>query len=108
MSQLSSCSPPLFISSVRRRPSVGRARALGVLAFDTAFDRGALVAVTPLDREAYARTLSSLMGPNARVLLVVVEHEGLEDGRKGPPFSVSPSEVIRYARYPSLISATLS
>ena len=51
------------------------AGALGLPAFDAAFDRGALVAIEPSDRRAYASTLTGLMAPTGRVLLVAVEHD---------------------------------
>lgn len=58
--------------------------------FDAAFDRAALIALSPEQREAYARKLRSLLAPGARVLLVTMEH----DIGSGPPFSVS-EEVVR-------------
>ena len=68
-------------------------RRLGVRPCTAAFDRGSLVAVRPADREAYASVVGALMAPGGRVLLVTVEHAGLEGGRPGPPFSVSPAQV---------------
>ena len=62
-------------------------------AFDAAFDRGALVAIEPSDRRAYAATLTGLMAPTGRVLLVAVEHDAFSDGRLGPPFNVSEVQV---------------
>ena len=58
--------------------------------FDAAFDRAALIALSPEQRERYARKLCSLLAPGARVLLVTMEH----DLGSGPPFSVS-EELVR-------------
>ena len=62
-------------------------------AHDAAFDRGALVAVRPEDREAYARALTSVLAPGARVLLVAVEHDPFSGGSLGPPFEVTAADV---------------
>lgn len=69
--------------------SPSAADALGLPRFDAAFDRGALVAVLPEDREAYVATLAGLMAPEGRVLLVTVEH----DGFAGPPYEVREADV---------------
>ena len=69
------------------------AAAIGLPKFDAAFDRGALVAVVPSDRSAYAATLTGLLAPKGRVLLVTVEHDAFSDGRLGPPFAVSEVQV---------------
>lgn len=57
--------------------------------FDTAFDRAALIAMSPAQREAYVAKVLSVLRPGARVLLVAMEH----DVGQGPPFSVTESEV---------------
>ena len=62
-------------------------------AHDAAFDRGALVAVRPEDREAYARALTSVLAPGARVLLVAVEHDPFSGGSLGPPFEVTAADM---------------
>ena len=69
------------------------ADAMSLPKFDAAFDRGALVAVAPSDRAAYASTLTGLMAPAGRVLLVAVEDDALSDGRLGPPFALSEAQV---------------
>ena len=56
--------------------AAANAQAVG-RAHDAAFDRGALVAVRPEDREAYARALTSVLAPGAR-----------RDGRAGPHCSL--------------------
>ena len=60
--------------------SPSAADALGLPRFDAAFDRGALVAVLPEDREAYVATLAGLMAPEGRVLLVTARpaREGMD------------------------------
>lgn len=58
---------------------------------DAVFDRGALVALPPKQRKAYAQHLLGLIGPGVRLLLVTIEYDqGLV---AGPPFSVLPEEV---------------
>mmetsp|Transcript_4442 Transcript_4442/g.9703 ORF Transcript_4442/g.9703 Transcript_4442/m.9703 type:complete len:168 (-) Transcript_4442:238-741(-) len=59
--------------------------------FDAAFDRGSCVAVTPADRPQYAQTLTSLISPGGKLLLVAVEHEPAF----GPPYSVDEAEVTK-------------
>jgi len=58
--------------------------------FDAAFDRAALIALPDEMRQRYARKLTSLLRPNATVLLVTFEH----DLGSGPPFSVT-EEMVR-------------
>ena len=69
------------------------ADALGLPRFGAAFDRGSLVAIAPDDRAAYAATLSGLMAPGGRVLLVTVEHDPFEGGKLGPPYEVTEASV---------------
>lgn len=58
---------------------------------DSVFDRGALVALPPKQRVAYAQHLLDLIDPGVRILLVTIEYDqGLV---AGPPFSVLPEEV---------------
>ncbi|XP_075069228.1 thiopurine S-methyltransferase isoform X2 [Mixophyes fleayi] len=58
---------------------------------DGIWDRGALVAVNPRDRERYANVILPLMNMDARYLLVTVEYDPKLHG--GPPFCVPESEV---------------
>jgi thiopurine S-methyltransferase len=67
------------------------ASALGVGSFDAVFDRGALVAVAPGDRERYADVLAGLVRRGGRVLFVGVEHDCKSP--EGPPFAVDDDEV---------------
>lgn len=60
---------------------------------DAAFDRAALVALPAPLRERYARHLSSLLEPGARILLVAFEYDQHE--MQGPPFAVDGREVER-------------
>ncbi|XP_030067284.1 thiopurine S-methyltransferase-like [Microcaecilia unicolor] len=59
--------------------------------FDCIWDRGALVAINPCDRERYANVLSSLMGREFRYLLVTVSYDHTK--HSGPPFYVPDVEV---------------
>ncbi|XP_033123922.1 thiopurine S-methyltransferase-like [Anneissia japonica] len=59
--------------------------------FDCIWDRASLVALNKTDRERYAPTLTSLMGPNCRYLLSVLDYDPSK--AKGPPHNVPNSEV---------------
>eukprot|EP00928_Gymnodinium_smaydae_P048318 TRINITY_DN32296_c0_g1_i1.p1 TRINITY_DN32296_c0_g1~~TRINITY_DN32296_c0_g1_i1.p1 ORF type:complete len:337 (+),score=69.29 TRINITY_DN32296_c0_g1_i1:47-1012(+) len=72
---------------------VGAAEAEALVPVDAAFDRGALVAVDPKDREQYAQSLTRLIAPGGRVLLVATEHQPFKGGKLGPPFQVTEAEV---------------
>lgn len=62
--------------------------------FDVIYDRASLVAIEPKLREAYVDIQGALLQPGGRILLVVLERKGTEEGmKKGPPFSVSESTV---------------
>ena len=54
------------------------------------WDRGALVAVDPADRPAYAASMARHLAPGARMLLVALEYEVPSSGERapGPPFPV--------------------
>jgi thiopurine S-methyltransferase len=55
------------------------------------YDRAALIALPPSLRERYAGTLTALLPPQARILLITLEYEQTQ--MSGPPFSVSGDEV---------------
>uniref|UniRef100_A0A8C2U4V4 thiopurine S-methyltransferase n=1 Tax=Coturnix japonica TaxID=93934 RepID=A0A8C2U4V4_COTJA len=59
--------------------------------FDGVWDRGALVAVNPCDRQRYVTLMSSLMEKNSSYLLVTVLYDPTK--YNGPPFCVPESEV---------------
>jgi thiopurine S-methyltransferase len=61
--------------------------------FDAAYDRAALVAVRPEDRERYVASLLAALRPGGRVLLVTFAYWG--GTMTGPPFSVDDAEVKR-------------
>ena len=61
--------------------------------FGAAYDRAALVAMKPEDRDRYVATLLGALEPDARLLLVTFHYEGA--GMTGPPFSVPEAEVRR-------------
>ncbi|XP_040288663.1 thiopurine S-methyltransferase isoform X1 [Bufo bufo] len=59
--------------------------------FDGVWDRGAMVAVNPKDRERYTSVVLSLMAKDCNYLLVTLEYD--PKLHKGPPFYVPESEV---------------
>ncbi|XP_069814051.1 thiopurine S-methyltransferase-like isoform X1 [Dendropsophus ebraccatus] len=59
--------------------------------FDGMWDRGAMVAVNPRDRERYATIMLSLMAKDCHYLLVTVEYDPKLHG--GPPFYVPESDL---------------
>ena len=64
--------------------------------FDAIFDRASLVAIEPRLREDYVNTMSRLLAPGGRILLVTIERtSGTQDAKLGPPFSVPEDEVRR-------------
>jgi len=60
-------------------------------AVDAVYDRAALVAVDPKTREAYVASLTRVLRPGGRVLLVAFEYP--QELVPGPPWSVPTSEV---------------
>ena len=59
---------------------------------DAVWDRAALVALSPADREPYVEMLSRVVKPGGRVLLTVVQHDirkPEDDTPYGPPYSIS-------------------
>lgn len=60
---------------------------------DAAYDRAALVAVRPEDRERYVEHLLSALGHDAPLLLVTFAYDTAH--MSGPPFSVDAAEVQR-------------
>lgn len=62
--------------------------------FDAHFDRGALIAMPPELRPAYAAHTSSLLTTTAEQLVIALEFD--QDVAVGPPFSVSAVEVQTY------------
>ena len=62
--------------------------------FDALFDRGALVALPPMDRPRYVQHLRGLLKRDAFQLLVTLEYE--QSRVEGPPFAVLPDEVRGY------------
>ena len=59
--------------------------------FDLVYDRAALVALPPVDRERYVSHVRSLIAPTGQVLLFTFEYNQAE--MSGPPFSV-PAPVV--------------
>eukprot|EP00752_Nemacystus_decipiens_P009891 g8824.t1 len=61
--------------------------------FDRLWDRGALVALRPEDREDYVRVCDGVLAPGGKVLLATMVYD--QSAKKGPPFSISLAEVQR-------------
>ncbi|XP_064017118.1 thiopurine S-methyltransferase isoform X2 [Pogoniulus pusillus] len=59
--------------------------------FDGVWDRGALVAVNPRDRQRYVSLMITLLEKNSSYLLVTVAYD--PNKHKGPPFYVPESEI---------------
>jgi thiopurine S-methyltransferase len=68
--------------------------ALQTEPFDAHFDRGALVALPPDRRPAYAAHTSSLLAGSAQQLVITLEYD--QSVVAGPPFSVEATEVRSY------------
>lgn len=62
--------------------------------FDAVFDRGALIALPPERRPAYAAHTDSLMAARAVRLLITLEYD--QQQAAGPPFAVMADEVLGY------------
>jgi len=61
---------------------------------DAWYDRGALVAMPPDRRPAYAARVNHLLAENAYKLLVTLEYDAAVAA--GPPFSISDAELLGY------------
>lgn len=61
--------------------------------FDRIWDRGALVAINPCDRQRYADIMLSLMRKGFQYLLCVLSYDPTK--HSGPPFYVSDAEIKR-------------
>lgn len=57
------------------------------------YDRAALIALPPQMRAAYAETLARILPREAIIFLIAIDYP--EGEITGPPFSVSPDEVLR-------------
>ena len=62
--------------------------------FDAHYDRGALIALAPEIRARYAGHTSSLLANEASQLVLTVDYD--DTVCEGPPFSVSPAELLSY------------
>lgn len=66
---------------------------------DAHYDRGALIAMPPDKRAAYARHTSTLLEEDAEQFVITLEYDqAMVDG---PPFSVPPAELLSY--WPGLV-----
>ena len=62
--------------------------------FHALYDRGALVALPPAERQRYAAHTHSLLEKDAYHMIVTLEYD--DSVVTGPPFSVGGSEITRY------------
>lgn len=62
--------------------------------FDAHYDRGALVALPAADRARYAAHTTARLSANPVQLVITLEYE--QAAVDGPPYSVSPEEVLSY------------
>jgi thiopurine S-methyltransferase len=80
---------PLYSARDRRLSIVcGDYYALRDEQFDAHYDRGALIAIPPPERQRYAEHTRSLLSENACQLVITVEYD--QQRAAGPPFSVAP------------------
>ena len=62
--------------------------------FDAIWDRAALVALRPSDRDRYVPHLREFLQSNGHILLCTISYD--ESKMEGPPFSVCADEVHRH------------
>jgi len=73
----------------------------GASTMDAVWDRGAMVAIEPELRDAYADVIKNVMKPNGKMLLVALQYGEEPEGEKaeamarsyGPPYSLSYQQV---------------
>lgn len=65
-----------------------------ITGFDACYDRGALIALPPDVRPAYAKHLDSLLAPGASRLLITIDYD--DTIATGPPFAIKADEVLGY------------
>lgn len=68
--------------------------ALASVQCDAHYDRGALIAMPPEMRPAYAQHVSSLLTADAQQLVITLNYD--QQTANGPPFSVDDSELLSY------------
>jgi thiopurine S-methyltransferase len=73
--------------------------ALTTLKCDAHYDRGALAALPPNMRPAYAAHVSSLLSEGAEQLVVALNYD--EEVAKGPPYNITDAEILSY--WPGLV-----
>ncbi|WP_447968664.1 thiopurine S-methyltransferase [Nitrospira sp. M1] len=64
-----------------------------VPAFDGVYDRAALIALPPEMRRGYVDTMSALLKPGSKYLLISLEYP--DDMLDGPPFAIDGDEITR-------------
>ena len=79
--------------------------------FDRIWDRASMVAIDPTLREEYVKVMGKNIQPGGQILLVTIEKRtGTNDDalKKGPPYSISESEVRKlYEKQDWVESVTL-
>ena len=66
---------------------------------DAHYDRGALIAIAPKMRPAYAAHTHSLLQPGSEQLIITLEYD--QTIAAGPPFSITDAELLGY--WPNLV-----
>lgn len=63
--------------------------------FDMIWDRGAMVAIDPKDRETYVKTLGTLLKPGGSILVTTVDRTdtNTEAPGAGPPYSINELDI---------------
>ncbi|WP_454064956.1 thiopurine S-methyltransferase [Candidatus Nitrospira salsa] len=64
-----------------------------LMAFEGVYDRAALIALPPEMRAGYVETISALLKPGAKYLLISLEYP--DDMLDGPPFAIDGQEIDR-------------
>ncbi|GJL50218.1 MAG: thiopurine S-methyltransferase [Nitrospirales bacterium] len=64
-----------------------------LMAFEGVYDRAALIALPPEMRAGYVETISALLKPGAKYLLISLEYP--DDTLSGPPFAIDGQEIDR-------------
>lgn len=67
---------------------------LTALQCDAHYDRGALIAMPPDLRAAYAAQVSALLTSDAQQLVITITYD--QQVAKGPPFSIEDAELLSY------------
>ncbi len=69
--------------------------------FDAIYDRAALVALDPKDRQRYVSTCQNLLNPKGGTFLISFDYD--QSKRPGPPWSIDSAEVTRLFGHADLL-----